>query len=113
MQGHELADAIKSLKGGLETYALDVHLEDGNFVVHLRKPTLGEKIKMALMPRAMKAERMAVLSEVIRNAASAAGVDGDHLLAVIRSGSTAGAAKAIRDAGVRVALQNSVHKDFF
>jgi hypothetical protein len=112
MLGHELADAIKSLDRGLENYAQDVSLDNGEFVVHLRKPTLGEKLKMALMPAAMKAERMSVLLEVIKGAAEVAGVNGDRLLTAIRTGRSAQAASAIRDAGVRVALQNSLKNDF-
>jgi hypothetical protein len=113
MLGHELADAIKSLDSGLKTYAQDICLESGEFVIHLRKPSLDEKIKMALMPKEMKADRMALLFEVITSAARSAGVDGDQLIAAVRAGRSGRAVKAIRDAGIRVALQNSVNKDFF
>ncbi len=113
MMGHELADAIGSLEGGLASYAQDLALEGDEFVIHLRKPTVVEKMKMALMPKAMQRERMTILCDVIREAAKGAGVDGDQLLADITAGRTLQASNVMRDAGVRVALRNAVHHDFF
>ena len=113
MLGKELANSISSLNGSLKTYVNEVRIEGDEFVVHLRKPSFFEKIQIALMPASMKQERMFVLNDVIRQAAAKAGVDGDELLASISSGQIRQAHHAIRDAGVRVALKNSVHHDLF
>ncbi len=111
MSGFELAESIRSLVGGLDTYAHDVILEKGEFVVHLREPTFSEKLKMALMPKAMQQERVAVAYSVIREAANKIGVDGDQMLRAIGTGRGAAAHLEIRDAAIRVALHNPGHED--
>lgn len=111
MSGFELAESIQSLTSGLSSYAHDVTLENGEFVVHLRKPTLSEKVKMALMPKEIAQERLAVAHSVIREAANKIGVDGDQVIRAIDSGRGAAAHRAIRDAAIRVALHNPGHED--
>ena len=110
MSGFELADSIQSLDGGLNTYVHDVTIENGEFVVYLRKPTTSEKLKMALMPKSMERERVAVAHSVIREAANKIGVDGTQVVRAIGSGRGA-AVHQIRDEAIRVALHNRGHED--
>jgi hypothetical protein len=113
MSRSDLVKAIQSLEQGLDGYANDVSLVNGEFVVHLRKPTFSEKLKQALMPPSMKRERVAVLHAVVRDAAEKVGLDGNQFLRFIATGNSAAALKSIHDAGIIVAVRNTERTDLF
>ena len=113
MSSIDFKNAIQSLEHGLNKYTNEISLVNGEFVVHLRKPTFSEKLKMALMPPAMKKERVAVLHSVIREAAEKIGLNGDQLLRSIRDGDSKSAVDSIHNAGIRVAVRSAKYVDLF
>ena len=113
MSRSDLVKAVQSLEQGLDRYANDVSLVNGEFVVHLRKPTFSEKLKQALMTPSMKRERVAVLHAVVRDAAEKVGLDGNQFLRFIATGNSSAALKSIHYAGIIVAVRNTELTDLF
>ncbi len=86
MSPQEFINSFRDIRKGLDAYAHDVGLENGEFVVHLRRPTISENLKMALMPKKMQRERVAVLHKIIFDMANKMGVDGHQLLRDVSRG---------------------------
>ncbi|MBM3365969.1 MAG: hypothetical protein FJY48_09715 [Betaproteobacteria bacterium] len=75
-------------------------------MVHLRKPTFSEKMKMALMPLKMKQEGVMILHSIIRDVAGRVGIDGDQLLRDIRFGKGPEMADKLNMVSTEIALKS-------
>ena len=111
MSAQEFVNEFNKIKHGIDTYAHDVNFENGEFVVHLRKPTLSEKMKMALMPPKMQQERVMILHNIIKDIAGKMGVDGNQLLSDIRFGKGAAMADDLNRISVEIALKSSSRRE--
>lgn len=109
----DFKNAVQSLERGLNHCANDVSLVNGEFVIHLRKPTFSEKLKMALMPPTMKKERIAMLHAVVRGVAEKCGLNGDEFLRSIAKDKSSSAVDSIHNSGIRVAVRATEHWDLF
>ena len=91
----QACDALGRLAGGKIDRVQDVQLKDGELVVFLRRPTLPEKMKMALMSSAMPAD--------------------SPLLANVRDAIERGDGARLREGLVKVGLSsaNRQHGDLF
>lgn len=110
MCAQEFANQFSKFVHGIDTYAHDVKLDNGEFVVHLRKPTFSEKMKMTLMPPKMKQERVVILHSIIRDVARRVGIDGDQLLRDIRFGNGPKMADKLNIVSTEIALKSSVRQ---
>lgn len=112
----QACDALGRLAGGKIDRVQDVQLKDGELVVFLRRPTLPEKMKMALMSSAMRREANHPAYEVFKDIAVRSGIPADSpLLANVRDAIERGDGARLREGLVKVGLSsaNRQHGDLF
>ncbi len=113
---HEACNALNQLEGTKIHRVQDVSFDKGETVVFLRRPSLMESIKLALMPKAMKREAnhpaFAVFKAIAVNNGIAAS---STLLKNVKDAIEGGDGEGLREALMRVQLSpsNREHRDLF